>query len=262
MSMRDPSRRIVDFKMDLSALLLHFDKAKPGGSDSDYFIDSSRHNHTIARSGANVVIGAENKFPAGSLKGPSGVDKAFWRVHQGLNMDADFTFDFWFFDSGYGGTYGSDLSSMSVRLGYDNWPIGKSYLSNVLEIYTEDRAGDAQGYLHCVFYAIYGGQLGTVIPINSGYWKHIAFVKHNNTHSLYLNGALIEQWTANTNFTAWWWAPPFEHYNYDPAYNPEHSITLNCATTTSKPIYIDEVHLEARALWKGPFTPSAEPYRG
>jgi len=259
--MADTFSRISNFDMKLSALLLHLDEVKAGGLDSDYFIDSSRYNHTIARTGNNIGIGAVNKFPPGGLVGSPGYDKAFWRVHQGLNMEADFTFDFWFYDTAYGGALGSDLSSMGVRLGYDKWPIGLAHLDNILEIYTEDTTG-GQGYLHCTFYAIYGGILGVTIPITAGYWKHVAFVKSGSTHSFYLNGALIQDWVADTNFSAYWWLPPFEHYNYDPAYNPEHSITTNCATTSSKPIYVDEVHLEPRALWTAPFTPPTIPYRG
>lgn len=162
-------------------LLLHFD----GTNGSTTFTDSSPSNLTVTAYGNAEISTAESKF--GGASGYFDGNASYASVPDGSAVQfggGDFTLEFWcypFDSSALNGAYckraGGGTAQFAVFV----------YLGSTYIVATSSGSSwDIQNA---------GGNAS--VPSNA--WSHIAFVRYGNEWTVYVNGAVSQQWTSSSS---------------------------------------------------------------
>ncbi|MDH5637430.1 MAG: LamG domain-containing protein [Nitrospinota bacterium] len=278
----DPTRRIIDFKMGGSIILLHFDEDTGAADIQDgtlpfgwirhtdgFFIDSSPNNQQIGRTAwtdppyyhENPSIVAGGKF--NSRVRSSLAQYIYWPHHDAMNLDGDdFTASVWFNSEELGDAYWHDKGGLfQVRFRFPpHVDIFFGLADPSFEIpgtppYTYPPEWFPHVYCGVELEggAYYGAAEGTTV-VSPGSWHHLALVRQGAWLYLYLNGALEASYEVGPGF----WLNATVKPTPTALWSDFH--TIYSATSYDDYIYFDEFNIQKGVLFDGPFTPPTEPY--
>jgi len=288
----DPTRRIIDFQMGGSIILLHFDEDTGAADTQDglppfgwirhtdgLFVDSSSNDHQVGRTARvdppydyeNPKIAGGGKF--GKCVEASNGGEIYWPHHETMNLrGGDFTSSLWFKADQLGDWYWNDKGmAFAVTLRYPFAPANYSIeLRFGLADPTITNPGSGYGwgeyppgtvpYLYIYLKLQHGlldpyyAEIKGTSTVAAGVWHHLAMVRKGAFLYLYFNGALEASYEVGPAF----WLE--SEVLPAPAVWERDFHTIYLTTSWDDFIHFDEFNIQKGVLFDGPFTPPTGPY--
>jgi hypothetical protein len=221
-------------------LLIHCD----GSNNSTTFTDvSSRTAKAITANGNAQIDTATSKFGGAAALFDGNGDYLTLGTQSDLNFGtSDFTIEAWVYFDQLSTTNRHTLISNGVA----------SFTTNWIKFAAADLGSDYYPQVTAYNYSSGGAPLMTSsTAVSNGQWYHIAYVRYNTNHYLYLNGTQVASNTSGTaqGISVNWNANNITNigrYSFDNGSNP---------SSTYFDGWIDELRISNKARYTGNFTP-------
>lgn len=238
----------INVEYDQTSLLLHFD----GADGVTEFVDSSRWNHTVVGSFGAKISTTQSKFGSSSLylNGTTGCG-VIVQPHEACNLgEGDFTIECWARVDAIGTA--RPLLNLWVQGGVAWAPF-----------FTLQMNSSNRFIFYWMPYSDSTAMLtGSVVTIAANTWYHIALTRCRDWWTLWVNGAIDAQATANPrNFNSSIKFRSERWKTYGVTMGDYFDGTKYGTTTTEWAGYIDEVRIvKGKAMFREPFTPPTAAY--